>query len=64
MGDGRLLDESNSAAWLLSPESMLGGGDKATQAEVTLKNNNHPLYENFTLNLDDPGGEVDELGRQ
>ena len=64
MGDGRLLDESNSAAWLLSPESMLGGGDKAAQAEVTLKKNNHPLYENFTLILDDLGGEVDELGRQ
>ena len=35
LGDGRLLDESNSAAWLLSPESMLGGGGKAAQAEVT-----------------------------
>ena len=35
LGDGRLLDESNSAAWLLSPESMLGGGEKAAQAEVT-----------------------------
>jgi len=34
LGDGRLLDESNSAAWLLSPESMLGGGEKAAQAEV------------------------------
>ena len=36
LGDGRLLDESNSAAWLLSPESMLGGGEKAVQAEVSL----------------------------
>ena len=35
LGDGRLLDESNSTAWLLSPESMLGGGDKTAQAEVT-----------------------------
>ena len=34
LGDGGLLDESNSAAWLLSPESMLGGGEKAIQAEV------------------------------
>ena len=34
LGDGRLLDESNSTAWLLSPESMLGGGEKAAQAEV------------------------------
>ena len=34
LGNGKLLDESNSAAWLLSPESMLGGGEKAAQAEV------------------------------
>ena len=35
LGDGRLLDESNSAAWLLSPDSMLGADEKAAQAEVT-----------------------------
>ena len=34
LGNGKLLDESNSTAWLLSPESMLGGGEKAAQAEV------------------------------
>ena len=36
LGDGRLLDESNSATWLLSPDSMLGGGEKAVQAEVSI----------------------------
>ena len=35
LGDGRLLDESNSAAWLLSPDGMLGADEKAAQAEVT-----------------------------
>ena len=49
LGDGRLLDESNSAAWLLSPESMLGGGEKAVQAEVSLLvsfsfHPNHSVY--------------------
>ena len=43
LGDGRLLDESNSAAWLLSPESMLGGGEKAVQAEVSLISLNSSL---------------------
>ena len=31
---GQRLDESNSAAWLLSPDTMTGGGDKTVQSEV------------------------------
>jgi len=31
---GKLLDETNSAAWQLCPGDMTGGGDKAVQGEV------------------------------
>ena len=34
LSDGQTLDESNSAAWLLCPDNMTGGGDKNTQSSI------------------------------
>ena len=34
LSTGKLLDETNSAAWQLCPEQMTGGQDKEVQAEV------------------------------
>ena len=31
---GQLMDESNSAAWFLSPDSMTGSGDKTVEASI------------------------------
>ena len=34
LSSGQLLDESNSAAWLLSPDSMTGSGNKSVEASI------------------------------
>ena len=34
LNSGKLLDESNSAAWLLAPPAMTGGDDRETQSSV------------------------------
>ena len=34
LSGGQTLDESNSAAWLLCPENMTGGGDKNSQSSI------------------------------
>ena len=34
LSDGETLDESNSAAWLLCPDTMTGAGDKRTQSSI------------------------------
>ena len=34
LSGGQLLDESNSACWLLCPDSMTGAGDKVVQSNI------------------------------
>ena len=34
LSSGKLLDESNSAAWLLAPKFMIGGDDQEVQSSV------------------------------
>ena len=34
LSSGKLLDESNSAAWLLAPKAMTGGDDREAQSSV------------------------------
>ena len=34
LSSGQKLDESNSAAWLLAPDTMTGAGDRQVQSEV------------------------------